>query len=114
MGERFSFSNALKAIQVKESFMPIRLESKLLKLGKQKKKKATGGFLIPVEFSRRITLGIMINDAKITGRISRKYLLELIKDWESATEACVNYSKQISKLEKSLKWYKQRHKQKRK
>lgn len=112
MEEKFNFSNALKQIRAKESFMPIKLESKLLKLGKEKREKSTGGFLIPLEFSKLILLSVAISNWKVTKKLSRKDLITLVEDWERTNELNKKQRDTITKLEKSLKWYKQRHKNK--
>ncbi len=115
--KNFSIANALKSLRTPSTFK--RFQKQVLSAAKVKKNakkvgKVTGGYLIPVEFSKYILLGVAINNWKVTKRLSKADLITLVEDWERTNEANKRHRDTITVLEKALKWYKQRHKTKKK
>ena len=106
---KFTMANAVKQIQGNQAF-----EGEYTLLAamarKQSKKKSKGGFIISPEMMKSILLVESITAYTRNGMLSPNDLRRLVDEWEQQAKFIHTQDQRVASLEKSLRWYKQRHK----
>ena len=107
---KFTMANAVKQIMSPQAFEG---EDVILAMArKQSKQKSKGGCIITPEMSKVILLHDSVDKYKSSGEMASDTMKVLVGDWERQNSFIQAQDRRILQLERSLRWYKQRHKKK--